>query len=101
MENYFGRKEELQQLAEIFDGDRFEFGYVYGQRRIGKTTLMQMFAQGRKTLFLFATDSEDIENRAVFSRELDRMMNRKGGIYPDWSSFFEAVESFLEMKKDS
>lgn len=60
---------------------------------------MQTFAQGRKTLFLFATDSEDIENRAVFSRKLDRMMNRKGGIYPDWSSFFEAVESFFGNEK--
>ena len=36
--NYFGRKKELKLLEEIYQSDRFEFGYLYGQRRIGKTT---------------------------------------------------------------
>lgn len=49
MQRYFGREEELAILQKHYDSDRFEFGYIYGQRRIGKTVLMQMFAQGKKS----------------------------------------------------
>ena len=33
-----GRKDELEELNGIYESPRFEFGYVYGQRRIGETT---------------------------------------------------------------
>ena len=41
--NYFGRKNGLHLLENIYQSDRFEFGYLYGKRRIGKTTLLEMF----------------------------------------------------------
>lgn len=66
MKKFIGRKEEISLLEELYNSVRFEFGYVYGQRRIGKTSLLQMFSQNKKSLFLFAIDSEDIDNRLVF-----------------------------------
>ena len=53
-----------------------------------------MFSRNKKSLFLFATDSEDIDNRLVFSRELDRLLGKRGGTYLDWS-FLEAVSDFF------
>ncbi len=99
MKRYYGRKEELKLLNSFYDSDRFEFGYVYGQRRIGKTTLMQMLAEGKKSLFLFATDSEDLDNRLVFSRELNRLLGYSSGVYTDWSAFFESVNEYFGNEK--
>ena len=94
-----GRKEELEELNAIYESPRFEFGYVYGQRRIGKTTLMEMFSRGKKALFLFAPDSDDLDIRIYFSEELNRAMGRSGGLYPDWDSFFHAVGQFFGDEK--
>ena len=48
MIKYFGRKKELNLLEEKYLSDKFEFGYLYGQRRIGKTTLLEMFKENKK-----------------------------------------------------
>ena len=94
-----GRKDELEELNGIYESPRFEFGYVYGQRRIGKTTLMEMLSHGKKTLFLFAPDSDDLDIRIYFSEELNRAMGRPGGLYPDWDSFFQAAGEFFGDEK--
>ena len=88
-----------RELNRIYESPRFEFGYVYGQRRIGKTTLMEMLSHGKKTLFLFAPDSDDLDIRIYFSEELNRAMGRPGGLYPDWDSFFQAAGEFFGDEK--
>ncbi len=42
MRKYLGRRNELALLEEKYNNTKFEFGYLYCQRRIGKTTLMEM-----------------------------------------------------------
>lgn len=42
-ENMIGRIEELSLLESKYKSDRFEFGIVYGSRRIGKTTILDEF----------------------------------------------------------
>lgn len=49
---FIGRKKELKQLESFYNSDKFEFGYIYGRRRIGKSTLMEMFLK-EKNLYLF------------------------------------------------
>lgn len=93
---YIGRKRELALLEGIYKSDRFEFGYLYGQRRIGKTTLMEMFRQNKKALMFFATDSEDIDIRNSFSYSLSSQTNRNyNGSFRNWFAFFEAVDSYF------
>ena len=50
---FYGREEELGILDKRFNSNRFEFGFVYGQRRIGKTTLLDEFGKSHKTLMFF------------------------------------------------
>ena len=40
---FVGRKAELAELNQRWNNQHFEFGIVYGTRRIGKTTLLQEF----------------------------------------------------------
>lgn len=97
MLKYYGRKKELALLEEKYKTKRFEFGYLYGQRRIGKTTLMEMFRKDKKSLFFFATDSEDIDIRRQFTSVLNKATNSSSiDNYSSWYSFFEAIDSYFE-----
>ena len=96
MEHYIERKRELALLEERYHSDQFEFGYLYGQRRIGKTTLMEMFRKGKKALMFFATDSADIDIRNSFSNTLCSATGTAyNGTFSDWYTFFEAIDSYF------
>lgn len=94
---YFGRKKELVLLEERYLNDRFEFGYLYGQRRIGKTSLLEMFKINKKALMFYSTDSDDIDIRDDFSRFFYKQadLNYQGN-FLNWYSFFEAVSDYFK-----
>lgn len=81
-------EKELKELEEFYNSDKFEFGYIYGRRRIGKSTLMEMFLKGKKSLSFFATDSEDNINRKAFSNDFNEQTSLNVGVFEDWYSFF-------------
>lgn len=51
-ENFIGRKEELSTLQELYDKDGFQMTVIYGRRRIGKTTLLNRFADNNKCKYV-------------------------------------------------
>ena len=97
---FYGRKEELEILNHRFNSDRFEFGFIYGQRRIGKTALIDEFSKSHKVLMFFAADSDDISIRNDFSNQLFAFTGEAGkSPFANWESFFLAIkESFKEEK---
>lgn len=99
MLKYVGRKKELELLEEKYNSNVFEFGYLYGQRRIGKTTLIEMFKNNKKSLIFFATDSEDIEIRRSFTKTLNKHTGNSISNYDDWYSFFEEIDSYFMDEK--
>ena len=44
-----GRKEEIQELNDLYDSDEAQFVAIYGRRRVGKTYLISETFQGRFT----------------------------------------------------
>ena len=96
---FIGRKEELEILDNKYNNDKFEFGYLYGQRRIGKTSLLDEFSKNKKALILFASDSDDTSIRNDFSLALGRLNNNPSSVYPSWELFFEAVSSYFGDEK--
>lgn len=92
---FIGRKEELEALNKRYLSNKFEFGYLYGQRRIGKTTLLDEFSKNKKSLFLFASDSDDETIRKDFSKELLKKNGVIGAKYDSWDSFFNGVSSYF------
>lgn len=45
---FIGRKQELNRLDEMYNGNTFEFAVIYGRRRVGKSTLINEFCKGEK-----------------------------------------------------
>jgi len=97
---FYGRTEELSILEKRFDSDRFEFGFVYGQRRIGKTTLIDAFGKSHKTLMFFASDSDDASIRMDFSNQLFDYLGLSGfSAFTSWDAFFLAIKSHFGNEK--
>ena len=48
---FIGRAKEIQIRHEKFDTDSFELGVIYGQRRIGKTSLIFEATKGYRYLY--------------------------------------------------
>ena len=62
---FIGREAELKRLERMHGSGRFEFAVVYGRRRVGKTTLINRFADGKKCIFL-ACQKSSIEDNLIF-----------------------------------
>ncbi len=97
---FYGRKEELEILKKRFESEHFEFGFVYGQRRIGKTALIDEFSKNYQTLMFFASDSSDIDIRNDFTSRLMDYVGMSGiSSYRSWDEFFKALYDLYKDKK--
>ena len=97
---FYGREEELKILENRFNSDRFEFGFVYGQRRIGKTTLLDEFGKRHKTLMFFISESDDVSIRRDLSNQLYRYLGKTGlSAFDNWESFFIALKEAFDDEK--
>ena len=65
---FVGREEELSKLASLYDRNTFQMVVVYGRRRVGKTTLINEFCRGKRTLSFTALEQSDADNLADFNR---------------------------------
>ncbi|MDI3537881.1 MAG: uncharacterized protein PWP16_907 [Eubacteriaceae bacterium] len=65
---FVGRKRELAKLESMYQHKQFECAVCYGRRRVGKTTLIDHFCQGKKTIFFTATEGTAKDNLAALSR---------------------------------
>lgn len=89
---FVGRKKDLDLLEEKWNSDRFEFGCIYGQRRIGKTALINKFIENKPALYFQAKEASELENR----RSISRLIDKEEGypldyVFPSWSEIFEEI----------
>ena len=86
---FIGREAELKRLERMHGSGRFEFAVVYGRRRVGKTTLINRFADGKKCIFLACQKSSVGDNLAELSRQISTYL----GYSVSFSSFIEAFRA--------
>lgn len=67
---FVGRELELSKLESLYSQGGFQMAVVYGRRRVGKTTLINEFCRGKKTLSFTALEQSDTDNLVDFNRTI-------------------------------
>lgn len=88
---FVGRERELAVLEEAYASDSFQMAVLYGRRRVGKTALLERFAQGKRTLFFTAQLQADIDNLRDFSRAVTSFLSMPEGT-PPFATWLDALE---------
>ncbi|MCC8017113.1 MAG: ATP-binding protein, partial [Lachnospiraceae bacterium] len=65
-----GREQELKQIEHLCSSDHFEFLVMYGRRRVGKTTILQVFSDRHEVIFYSAQEKNDSLNLQDFSKTI-------------------------------
>lgn len=92
---FFGRKDELAIMEDLYESESFEFLVLYGRRRIGKTCLLQEFSRRHKTLFYSAQEKNDALNLLDFSKIVQNYF--EGHFFGEFSDW-EASMSYIGEK---
>ena len=97
---FVGRVEQLQIFENMYQSDAFEFIVLYGQRRIGKTTLLGEFIKNKKAIFFTAKEANDAMNLQEFTEVVVDYFNIAGGIgFTTWQSAFEFIANQKKEEK--
>lgn len=92
---FVGREEELKALEDAYGRAGFQMVVVYGRRRVGKTTLLDRFARGKRALYFTAQEESGIANLRRFSRLAYESFGvpATAGAFSSWSDALEYVAS--------
>jgi len=67
---FAGRKRELEDLERYYKEEAFHFAVFYGRRRVGKTTLINRFTEGRKSVYFTAAQTTAKDNLELLSYQI-------------------------------
>ena len=90
---FIGREKELRILKNKIQSNNFEFGIVYGRRRIGKTKLLQELVKDHNAIYYVANEMGYENNLEQLSRTVANYFNQ-----PFTFSSFEDLFRFVGQK---
>ncbi len=85
-----GRMPELQRLNQYYDQKGSQIVVIYGQKHIGKTTLVKEFMEDKAGCYYLARSCSDKEQLFQWGRQL-RSEGIKKEDFPDPESIFTAI----------
>ncbi|GHV94632.1 ATPase [Spirochaetia bacterium] len=97
---FVGRAGEMAAIEERYGSGKFEFGIIYGRRRVGKTTLINEFIKNKRTVFFTAMETSEHENLVSLSRSI-LSLDRESLAAPVFQSFLAALEEVFALARSS
>lgn len=93
---FIGRTNELKELNELYNSDKFEFAVIYGRRRVGKTAIINEFVKDKKSIFFTGVETNAKQNLENLSKcILEYQMGTK--VNTSFASFQDAIEFVFEL----
>ncbi|MCL2798406.1 MAG: ATP-binding protein [Firmicutes bacterium] len=93
---FYGRETELSKLEKLYASDKFQCAVIYGRRRVGKTTLIGKFCEGKSALLFSALESTAEENLKEFSQAINSFLYPGSSVHADYRSFSDAFDKIAE-----
>ncbi len=87
---FVGRERELAALERAYQKDGFQMAVIYGRRRVGKTTLIDEFVQGKRVLYFTAQQKTSRQNLELFSAAVYSLFSLPDAL-PAFSSWNDAL----------
>jgi AAA+ ATPase superfamily predicted ATPase len=101
MEHIFlDREEELKFLEERFRKGRPELIVLYGRRRIGKTSLIKKFIEGKKAIYYLATKEREEKQAKDISQILSAFFKDKTLEINPFTSYSQIFSYLYEKSKE-
>jgi len=82
MNEFVGRKKELDTLEQLYKEDKFEFVAIYGRRRVGKTAIIEQFTKDKRTIFFTAMRTQGNQNLRLFNETVKEFFGSDKEIMP-------------------
>ncbi|MBQ9251168.1 MAG: ATP-binding protein [Clostridia bacterium] len=90
----------MEELEKRWNSGRFEFGVVYGSRRIGKSVLLNEFISQRNGFRFQARKGTEEENLRAFSREFNRFRGIDENLrFDNFEHALEAVVAYAKKER--
>ena len=96
---FVGRERELSTMEALYTSNSFEMLVIYGRRRVGKTTLIEEFSRGKRTLSFTAQLQSDKDNLADFSRTVAEFYGLPESM-PAFASWLDALAFIAQRASD-
>lgn len=98
---FIGREQELKTLERLYKTGKFQLPVIYGRRRVGKTALIERFANDKPCVFFTAVESDARVNLRNLSRELYAYEHPDGSpdSAPVFADFYAAFEAAFELAR--
>ncbi len=89
---FVGREAELNYLNQCYNANENRILVVYGQKGVGKTTLLQAFGEDKACAYYMARSCSDREQRFQWSREIFRgTMDDQFDAFPEYEEIFAGM----------
>lgn len=94
---FVGREIETTLIQEKINSDSFEFGILYGRRRIGKTRLLTEIMKSNDVIYYTASEMGVEQNLLAFSKVINNYFNENLA-FNNFSALLEYVAKHVENK---
>lgn len=94
MEKFIDRKQEMETLQSEYERDGASLVILYGRRRVGKTTLISEFIEGKEALFFLASEESEAQNRTAFKNKAAEFIGNdllQNASISNWDTIFKAI----------
>ena len=97
MERFIGRENELEYLNGLYSEPGLRTCAVYGRRRIGKSSLIRKFCEGKRTIHIQFVKSSESVNLDIIRAAVEDVTGKDPGRF---ENVFRALRSLAEFCKE-
>ena len=96
---FFGRDEELKSMHKRYHKGKFECIFIYGRRRVGKTSLITEFCKDKPVIYFSAIKGTSKENLEELSKAIHAYKSPGSVTAPIYHTFADAFDEITELAK--
>ncbi len=91
-----GRGNELQYLNSVYESAKSQMIVVYGQKNVGKTTLLRTFAEGKNVFYYTAAPASTRQHQYMLAAKSNMLFSSE---YPEFDEIFTVFQSDSSVKE--